>query len=134
MLYKITFMIKITCHVLNDSRGTYYWYHQNTKKLWCHPIIIFSNIVTAIMGTSWLLLVKLLLLIFFASFTVSVLCLFSWLLSIWLSLLKALAKKILLLFAYAFKSLKERQLFGGQYRKEANNQSAKPIQKIKQRC
>ena len=46
----------------------YYCYHQNTKYLWCHPIIHFLNIAIAILYFSLLLLVKLLLLILFASF------------------------------------------------------------------
>ena len=54
------FFLDITSY----SRRKYYCYHQNTKWLWCHPIIHFSL----------LLLVKLSLLILFASFLVSVLC------------------------------------------------------------
>ena len=50
------------------SRRKYYCYHQNTKYLWCNPIIHFSNIAIAILYFSLLLLVKLLLLILFASF------------------------------------------------------------------
>ena len=42
----------------------------------CHPIIQFSNIAIAILDFSLLLLVKLSLLILFASFLVSVLCFF----------------------------------------------------------
>jgi hypothetical protein len=39
-------------------------------------------------------------------------------------------KRLLLIFANAFKSVKERQLYGGQYRKEAMNLSTKPIQNL----
>ena len=46
--------------------------------------------------------------------------------------LKGDSRKITVTFC--FKSLKERQRNEEQYRKEAINQSAKPIQKIKQRC
>ena len=73
-------------------------------------------------------LVNLSLLILFASFFVSVLCFF-----FDGSLLKAIAKRLPLLFANAFKSLKEQQLYGKQYRKEAKNQSTKLIQKFKKR-
>ena len=38
-----------------------------------------------------------------------------------------------LIFAIAFNIEKERQLYGGQYRKVAMNHSTKPIQKMKQR-
>ena len=65
----------------------YYCYHQNTKQLWCHPIIQISNIVIAI-GISSLLLF--------------------WWLSLELSLLKAIAKRLPLLFA--FKCVKKWQL------------------------
>ena len=58
------------------SLRKYYCYHQNTKYLWCHPIINFSNIAIAILDFSLLLLVKLSLLIIFASFFVLVLCFF----------------------------------------------------------
>ena len=43
------------------------------------------------------------------------------------------SEKITVTFANAFKSVKERWLYGKQYRKEAINQSTKPIQKLKQR-
>ena len=50
---------------------------QNTKCSWCLPIILFSNVAIAILGFSLLPPVKLSLLIFFSSFMISVLCLFS---------------------------------------------------------
>ena len=31
------------------DRQKYYWYPQNAKKLWCYPIIHFSNIAIAIL-------------------------------------------------------------------------------------
>ena len=49
------------------------------------------------------------------------------------SLLKAIAIRLPLLFANAFKSVKEQQLLLSQYRKEAMNKSTKLIQKLKQR-
>ena len=49
------------------------------------------------------------------------------------SLLKAIAKKLPIIFANTFKSVKEQQLYGKQYRKEAMNQTTKLIQKLKQR-
>ena len=58
------------------SRRKYYFYHQNTKLLWCHPIIQISNIAISIFDFSLFLLVKLSLLITFASSLVSVLCFF----------------------------------------------------------
>ena len=119
----------------------------------CHPIV-------HILDFSLLLLVKLSLLILFASFFVSVHCFFfdgslskvialptiaiSWFKNSdscrSFSLLKAIAKILLLLFAHDSKSVKERQLllshswksdnyiYGKQYRKEAMNQSTKLIQ------
>ena len=46
------------------------------------------------------------------------------------SLLKAIAKRLPLLFANAFKIIKERQLYGKQYRKEAMNKSTILMQKF----
>ena len=43
--------------------------------------------------------------------------------------LKAIAISFPLLIAIAFRIARERQLYRGQYRKEAKNQCAKPIQK-----
>ena len=69
----------------------------------------FSNIAIAILDFSLLFLVKLSLLILFG---ISSLLLFWWLsLYSYRSFLKAIAKRLLLLFANAFKSVKERQLF-----------------------
>ena len=51
-------------------------------------LLFFSNITTAILDFSVMLPVKLLSLIFFASFLALVLCSFSWLLSLKLSLSK----------------------------------------------
>ena len=93
------------------SQRKYYCYHQDMKQLWCHPIIQISNIAIAILDFSLLLLVKLSLLILFASFLV--IFFFWWLfLKSYRSFLlwKAIAKRLPLLFAKAFKSVKERQL------------------------
>ena len=105
----------------------------------------FFHIAIAILDFSLLLLVKLSLLILFAYFLVSVLCFFfDYSLSTRspnycdsnscrsLSLLKAIAKRLPLLFANVFKSVKGRQLLLSQYRK-AMNPSTKLIQKLKQK-
>ena len=83
-------------------------------------ILFFSSrIIIAILDFSLLLLVKLLLLIFFASFP------FSYRSSNSYDSLNTLAIHIPLLFAIAFKIEKERQLYGEQYRKEAKTQCTK---------
>ena len=79
----------------------------------CGPIIHFSNNATAILAFSLFLNLMLHIIIFFVSSLVLVLCFFWWL-SLKLSLLKAITKRFLLLFAIAFKSLVERKLLQSQ--------------------
>ena len=62
--------------ILSYSHQKYYCYHQTTKQLYWHPIFNFSNIAIAILDFSLLLIVKLSILILFASFVISVLCFF----------------------------------------------------------
>ena len=78
-----------------------------------------------------LTLVKLSLFIFFAYFLVSFLANFTVIdLAIAIVItLKAVAKRYLLLFAVAFKSVKERQLYGEQ-KKVTKIQCRKPMQKM----
>ena len=105
-------------------------------------IIATTKIGNSNIGLLFIAPCKVIILILFASFFVSVLCFFFYSF-LKLSLLKAIAIRLPLLFANAFKSVKERQLLLSQYleerylywkqnRKEAMNQSTKPIQQLKQ--
>ena len=101
-----------------------------------HPIREKSNIAIAILDFSLLHLVKLSLLILFAAFLVSVLCFF--LMALFLKFLcssnyrdsdSCRSFSLLKPIANAFKSVKEQQLYGNQFRKEAKNQSIAILEK-----
>ena len=91
----------------------------------------YGAITIAILDFSLLFLVKLSLLILFASFWYQFFAYF-FMASFLLLFLKAIAIRLSSLFTNAFKIIKERQLYGKPYIKEAINLQNLYIQKFKQ--
>ena len=118
----------VMLHNTQQSRRKYYCYNQNTKYLWCHPIINFfqycniglfsiAHCTVITLNPLCILLGISSLLLFYGSLS-KVITLPTIAIVIALSLLKAIARGLLLLFANAFKSIKERKLLLSQQLEE----------------